>query len=118
MTCPRLPPLLHGHTEGAGRQYGDTVEHSCNPGYRLAGAARQCALRDGEISGMENCGLCFLGLIVGLLGITFLVVLIWVRKKLNFQFYMKVFIASATHLVAGVSRDIQQLAKLDERRCT
>ena len=84
----------------------------------LAGAARQCALRDGEISGMENCGLCFLGLIVGLLGITFLVVLIWVRKKLNFQFYMKVFIASATHLVAGVSRDIQQLAKLDERRCT
>ena len=48
----------------------------------LAGAARQCALRDGEISGMENCGLCFLGLIVGLLGITFLVVLIWVSGTL------------------------------------
>ena len=31
---------------------------------------------------------------------------------------MEVFVASAAHLVAGVSSDIQQLAKLDERRCT
>ena len=51
MTCPRLPPLLHGHTEGAGRQYGDTVEHSCNPGYRLAGSARQICLDSGVWSG-------------------------------------------------------------------
>ena len=44
------------------------------------GCARQFAMRDGVISSAENCGLCLLGLLTGVLGITFLAVLIWVAQ--------------------------------------
>ena len=54
----------------------------------VAGCARQAALKDGEISSMENCGLCCLSFIVGLVGITFFVVLIWVRFQVFFCFRM------------------------------
>eukprot|EP00090_Calanus_glacialis_P012123 TRINITY_DN20570_c0_g1_i1.p1 TRINITY_DN20570_c0_g1~~TRINITY_DN20570_c0_g1_i1.p1 ORF type:complete len:200 (-),score=35.44 TRINITY_DN20570_c0_g1_i1:141-689(-) len=57
--------------------YGGIVIISANVVGILAGCARQAALKDGRISGGENCGLCVLGLLSGVLGIAALVTLIW-----------------------------------------
>jgi len=43
----------------------------------VGGCARQLAMKDGKITSSENCGLCLLGLLSGVLGITYLVILIW-----------------------------------------
>jgi len=43
----------------------------------VGGCARQLAMKDGKITASENCGLCVLGLLTGVLGITYLVILIW-----------------------------------------
>merc|ERR1719433_1873231 len=43
----------------------------------VGGCARQLAMKDGKITSSENCGLCLLGLLTGVLGITYLVILIW-----------------------------------------
>merc|ERR1719278_2325274 len=43
----------------------------------VGGCARQLAMKDGKITASENCGLCLLGLLSGVLGITLLVILIW-----------------------------------------
>jgi len=57
--------------------YGGIAIIAVNLAGVLTGCARQAALKDGRISTGENCGLCVLGLISGVLGITALATLIW-----------------------------------------
>ena len=73
--------------------YGGIIIIATNVLGLLAGCARQaalkvggwftarsffCSLQDGRISCGENCGLCVLGLLSGILGIAAVVTLIWV----------------------------------------
>ena len=47
-------------------------------GMGYAARSTFCSLQDGRISCGENCGLCVLGLVSGVLGIAAVVTLIWV----------------------------------------